>query len=136
MNTEAPIKLPLHLDGNQMMDDGGNTIAVFAEGWSDDEAIMEYALTAFNGYADAVAWRQNEFDSGDDSLFNVRRLRTALAAESKRLDWAIKNPYAFRAIYARFGNADGDLFRRMIDEEIQKMGQSGSFALPGEEKSS
>ncbi len=41
---------------------------------------------------DAIAWRKNEFDSGDDGLFNIRRLR-ARVLELEAMNTAGKSGY-------------------------------------------
>ena len=39
-------------------------------------------------------------------------------SDTERLEWAIRNPYAFREIYLRFDNKNLELFRATIDEYL------------------
>jgi hypothetical protein len=48
MLLEKIAPLPWRMDGNHIMDRDGNTIAVCAEGWSDDKANALYLLHAAN----------------------------------------------------------------------------------------
>lgn len=51
-STETKTELPWIIEGNHLIDNSGrNTIAVFAKGWSDDEANMKYVKDACNNYA-------------------------------------------------------------------------------------
>lgn len=90
----------------------------------DANETADCVIRELGKHAGEMERRGNKFEAGMAELAGrldaAHTVIRAQEADSKRLEWAMRNPHQFKELYNWFGNADLTRFRKHIDEEMKK----------------